>query len=168
VFRSPFAYPLVRREDAPLGAEQRLRTYLESFLLRLLCKDARDDARVSLRSLPREKEARTLAQAAIALMERRIGEPLTLEDVCLELHVTKARLKEEFKRQTGQSVMRYFGMMKIERAKRMIREEDCSFSEVAERLGFATLQHFSSVFKKRTGVSPSAYAKSVKARSEAQ
>ena len=167
-FRLPFAYPLTRREDAPLGAEQRLRTYLESFLLQLLCKDARDDARVPLRSLPREKEARTPAQAAILLMEQRIGEGLTLEDFCLALHVTKARLKEEFKRQTGQSVMQYFGAMKIERAKRMIREEDCSFSAVAERLGYATLQHFSSVFKKRTGVSPSAYAKSVKARSEAQ
>ncbi len=165
-FRFPFAYPLVRREDAPLGSEQRLRTYLDSFLLQLLCKEPRDADGATLRTLPREKESRSLAKAAIALMERRIGEPLTLEEMCLELLVTKARLKEAFKRQTGQSVMRYFSRMKIERAKRMIREEACSFSEVADRLGYATLQHFSSAFKKLTGVSPSAYARSVKARSE--
>src|SRR5690606_19240643 len=40
-FRFPFTYPLLRREDAPLGSEQRLRTYLDSFLLKLLCKEKR-------------------------------------------------------------------------------------------------------------------------------
>ncbi|WP_238392539.1 AraC family transcriptional regulator [Paenibacillus antri] len=165
-FRFPFTYPLIRREDAPFGCEQRLLHYLESFLLRLLCSNTRGAAQTSPRSLPRDKEYRSLVQAVIGFMERRIDEPLTLGEISQAMHVTKARLKEVFKEQTGQSVMRYFSLMKMERAKKIIREEACSFSEVAERLGFATPQYFSNAFKKLTGASPSEYARSVKARSE--
>ena len=58
--------------------------------------------------------------------------------------------------------MEYFGNLKIQKAKEMIREGSHNFTEIAALLGYNSIHYFSRHFKKVTGMTPSEYASSVK------
>jgi AraC-like DNA-binding protein len=64
----------------------------------------------------------------------------------------------------GLSPSRYVAAIRIERAKTMLREQpDLPVWEVAAILGYATHATFASVFRRETGMTPSAYRDSVAA-----
>ena len=67
-----------------------------------------------------------------------------------------------FREKTGGGAMEYFGTLKIDAAKRMIREGTHNFTEIAALLGYNSIHYFSRHFKKVTGMTPSEYASSVK------
>lgn len=52
------------------------------------------------------------------------------------------------------------------KAKRLIREESATVSEIAERLGYSSLHYFSKQFKHIMDMTPSDYARSITARAE--
>jgi YesN/AraC family two-component response regulator len=62
-----------------------------------------------------------------------------------------------FKKQTGMTMMNYLYTLRIEKAKQMFVHTDLLAKEVAGRVGFIDYFHFSKVFKKKTGTSPSEF-----------
>ena len=97
-----------------------------------------------------------------AYLEANIHRRLTLEDVCRENLVGRSYLQKIFREKTGGGVMEYFGRLKIESAKQMIRHNRNNFTEISTRLGYTSIHYFSRHFKKVTGMTPSEYASSVK------
>jgi YesN/AraC family two-component response regulator len=53
------------------------------------------------------------------------------------------------------TITHYMNSIKMERAKEMIMFEDLTLSEIAERLNYSNLSHFSTNFKKIAGLPPS-------------
>lgn len=164
-FHFPFKYPLQRNKNQPIGCEQLIKAYLEIFLIQLLRKDTLIDNNVSLSSLAKEKDQDGLTSAIIHYMEQKLDTKVTLTEMSHTLHVAKTMLKDVFKKNTGYSIMEYFSRMKIERAKAFIRDDVHNFTEISQKIGFSSVHYFSKTFKKAIGMSPSEYAKSVKARS---
>ena len=62
--------------------------------------------------------------------------------------------------------MSWFGALKIQAARRLIREGRLNFTQIAARLGFQSVHYFSRRFRQATGMSPSEYERSVKMLSE--
>ena len=60
--------------------------------------------------------------------------------------------------------MAYFGEQKIALAKYLIRSDSKSFTEIAEELGFSSVNYFSKVFKARVGISPTEFSRYVSKR----
>ena len=56
--------------------------------------------------------------------------------------------------------------MKVEFAKQLIRENQLNFTQISDFLGYSSIHYFSRQFKKVTGMTPSEYSTSIKARSE--
>ncbi|MBD2871699.1 AraC family transcriptional regulator [Paenibacillus arenilitoris] len=159
-------HELVRRDGAPFASEQAMRNYLEMLLIRLIRQ--RDDAdRQAARkpaSFQTEKAEQQTAERIIAFMREHLSEQLTLDRLCKELHLGKSRLKEIFQAQAGIGAMDYFKQLKIEEAKTLIREQQYNFTEIAAMLGYGSIHYFSRDFKKATGMPPSDYARTAKAR----
>ena len=157
----PAVHTLVRRENAPFGSEQLLASALEELLIRLL---RRGDA------LPAGREKKVRAREPIsdiiAYLEQRLDQPLSLSQICRDNLVGRAQLERCFHEQTGGGVIDYFGKLKIDAARQMIREGRLNFTQIAAHLGFRSVQYFSRRFKALTGMSPSEYARSVKMLSE--
>lgn len=65
-----------------------------------------------------------------------------------------------FKKQTGTTLMSYLYTHRIEKAKMMFLQTDLLAKEVASRVGFIDYFHFSKVFKKKTGYTPSEFISS--------
>lgn len=58
--------------------------------------------------------------------------------------------------------MQYFNQLKLEAAVELMCNTALSYSEIAARLGFSSPAYFSRLFKKKMGLSPSEYIKSLK------
>ena len=56
----------------------------------------------------------------------------------------------------------HFSRMKMDAARRLIREGQLNITEISSRLGFSSVHYFSRRFKKLTGMTPTEYARSVK------
>jgi AraC-like DNA-binding protein len=62
--------------------------------------------------------------------------------------------------------MEYFSWLKIEAAKKLIRENRYNYSQIANLLGYSSYQYFSLQFKNYTRMTPSQYHRSIKSFSE--
>ena len=165
-FLSPLDDPdlkqLERSAGAKPGAEQLVKTYLELFLLTLYRKGQGSGAESRPDVLRQEKANRHIIDSVVTYLEKNIGLRLKLEDICRDNLVGRSQLQKVFREWTGGGVMDYFGRLKIEAAKRMIREGQRNFTEIAAGLGYTSIHYFSRHFKKVAGMTPSEYASSVK------
>lgn len=100
--------------------------------------------------------------SVIGYMERRLYEKMTMNELCSALSFSKSYVSRRFSNVCGQSVMEYYNRMKIQEAKRLIRETDLTFQEISERLMLANPHYFSTLFGKYVGMTPTQYKKSCK------
>lgn len=168
-FLSPLDDPelkhIARRAGAPPGAEQMLRISLEALLIELYRgghAPAATGAEAKPASLFRETSRQESIDRVVAYLEQHISQNLTLADICRDNLVGRSYLQKVFREKTGGGVMEYFGRLKIERAKQLIREGRSNFTEISVTLGYNSIHYFSRHFKKVTGMTPSEYASSVK------
>lgn len=156
----PTTTGMTRRDHAPFASEQLLGAALEELLIRLIRRgEAPPPPQPGAMQLRGREE---LFGRVRTYLEARLDRSLTLEQVCRDNLVGRSRLQQLFRARTGGGVMEYFGHLKIEAAKGLIREGRMNFTEIAAALGYQSIYYFSRYFKKVAGMTPSEYAHSVK------
>lgn len=80
-----------------------------------------------------------------------------LDDLAEMSNLSLSRFQHRFKEEVGIPPAEYINRSKIEKAKEMVKQDEISIQDIAYDLGFSSPLYFSTVFKKFTGVSPSAY-----------
>lgn len=133
----------------------RLKKELELIIIELLDKEYGNTPVCSAEN--RKKE---LATALSDYLKMNISKSLTLPEIAEELSVSTSHLKAISNDTFGMPPIAYFITLKIDAAKRLIRESSLNFTEISLRLGFNTVHYFSYLFKKRVGMSPTEYARS--------
>lgn len=140
------------------GATQLMASYFEEFLIKL--------TRLGGDKILASAQSRLIAKnSTVELIEnylkQNIGNTLYMPSLCKRFHISKSQLSQIFKDCTSKSVMQYFTDLKIEEAKKLLRETNLSISEIAERLSYTSIHSFSRAFKITTGFSPRAYKGSI-------
>lgn len=158
----PFSNGLDRKEDASFGAEQMILLYLQQFLLSLYRNNAISQVPKASLSVLKERMDNDIVEDVIDFLNENIGNTLSFDDVLRYSKTSSTGLKSLFKEKTGMGVMQYFNLLKIERAKMLIREDNYNFTQIANILAYDSIHYFSKQFKKLTGMTPSEYASSVK------
>lgn len=77
-----------------------------------------------------------------------------------------SRVSHLFSSTEGITIERFFIQMKLDKVKEWLFYEEMQLSEMAWKLGYSSVQHLSSQFKKHTGMTPSAYKKIKKGSAE--
>ena len=96
--------------------------------------------------------------AAQELLERRFTEPLRLEEIASAVDTSPFHLCRQFRRATGWTMHRYLTHLRIAHAlERLIDEPRVRLLDLALDLGFDGHSHFSAVFRRLVGRSPSAF-----------
>lgn len=98
----------------------------------------------------------------IDFMEKRLYGKFTMDELSAELSFGKTYISRYFTKACGYSVIDYFTKMKVNEAKKLIREGKHNFFEISEMLMFTNSHYFSTIFKKHTGMTPTQYKKSCK------
>ncbi len=105
--------------------------------------------------LPKTKTHETeLFKLALQIMNERISEQLTVENLADELNMSVSSLKRLFDKYAGMSVHKYFLTLKIKTATVLLKG-GMSVSEVSDALGFSSQGYFSTTYKRETGTNPS-------------
>lgn len=73
------------------------------------------------------------------------------------LNLSPNYLSDLLKKETGKSAQEHIHLFIIEKAKNSLLNSSNSISEIGYSLGFEYPQHFSNLFKSKTGISPRAY-----------
>ena len=98
-----------------------------------------------------------LVQAAQAYITAHSREKFSLQAVADALYINKSYLLRLFKARTGNTLLGYHNRVRCEQAKQMLADTALSISEVGEAVGFVSSSHFTHVFKKNVGVTPTEY-----------
>ena len=114
----------------------------------------------------RRKDTRYV-ERAIGQFRENIESQVRLPDLAWSLGITEEYLAKLFREEVGMPPMKYFRIMKIEEAERLLSEGTWSVKEVSWMLGFASQHHFSKAFKATRGYNPSE-CKSGAAKSNAE
>jgi signal transduction histidine kinase/ligand-binding sensor domain-containing protein/DNA-binding response OmpR family regulator len=75
-----------------------------------------------------------------------------------EVGISRAQLHRKMKEITGISTSEFIRNIRLEQAARLLREQKINVTQVAYTVGFSNLAHFSTIFRKHFGMSPSEYA----------
>ncbi len=104
-----------------------------------------------------EGQTGQLVQKAADFMENNYANNITVEDTAEFAGVSRSSLYRAFMEQLNCSPSRYLCEIRMEHAKRLLRDTELRINEVAHSVGIADALYFSRLFLKETGVSPSAY-----------
>lgn len=150
------------RIQQPFGSEQLIKIHLEELLISLVRLSIYSPGVYKLSSTTKEHFNENQTDKIIKFMENNVFNRLSFKDISDHYNMSRTNLKVVFKSSTGMSVMTYYNKLKIDEAKRMIREEDLNLTQISEKLGYTSIHYFSRHFKKETGMTPSEYNHSVR------
>ncbi|GIO11088.1 hypothetical protein J19TS2_06430 [Cohnella xylanilytica] len=95
---------------------------------------------------------------ALDYMRERYAEEVTSDAIAEHIGISKDHLRHLFKEETGETVLDALTRIRIDEAKRLLRDGSLKIYEIAERVGYRNGQYFSQVFRKATGMNPLEYA----------
>jgi two-component system response regulator YesN len=98
---------------------------------------------------------------------RHYSEPgLSIGLAASRLFISESYLSKLIRRMLGTSFVDYLAEYRVERAKELLASSDMLGYEVAELVGYTDPRYFASLFKRRTGLSPSEYRRSLRSGAE--
>jgi len=159
-FDLPVSSPDIRKmplaKTASLGSLQLIKNLTEILLIHLMRRET-GKVDTAAQFLLKEDYEEHITREIIAYLKANVTGTVTVDDIAKTLCYTKSYLFRRFKRSTGDTIMSYFLKLKIDVAKKLLREGRASVSDIAASLSFDSPNYFSKAFKKVTGRTPMQY-----------
>ncbi|RAV02318.1 response regulator [Paenibacillus sp. YN15] len=92
-----------------------------------------------------------------AFIDEHYADNLTVADIAGYVYLSQTYVSLLFRQETGETIYEYLMKVRIERAKELLRDPRTKFYEVCQAVGYTDPSYFSKLFKKMTGLTPSAY-----------
>lgn len=96
---------------------------------------------------------------ALRLMHANPAHNWTVSELAHEAATSRSALADRFTELIGESPMKYLAGWRVQLAKQMLRDGDCSIAEVATRVGYESEAAFNRAFKRSAGSPPAAWRK---------
>jgi len=98
-----------------------------------------------------------LVQNIKEIVAKRFHEQLSVADIANAIYLSPGYANIMFKKETGRTIFDYLIDVRIENAKRLLREPDAKVAVVAENVGYINTSYFCLMFKKCVGITPAEY-----------
>lgn len=108
---------------------------------------------VNCKFLANEADREKIINAREILIKH-IGEPITIKELSRKVAINECYLKKGFKEMFGTTIFDFYQSQRMEHAKYLLYEKGLSVTEVSLMLGYSSISHFSTAFKKHTGLKP--------------
>ena len=117
------------------------------------CMAGEGEEEFSCKFLENEADRDKIALAREILLQH-IGEPLTIRELSRKAAINECYLKKGFKEMYGTTIFDFFQSQRMEHAKYLLYEKGLTVTDVSAQLGYSSISHFSTAFKKHTGLKP--------------
>lgn len=145
--------------DEPiLGGTQVIKNRLEILLIALLRK-ATSRPSEDVRFLRGGGAGGHIVDLILSRMQENLAAGLSVSELCDGIAYSRSYVFKQFRAATGRSIADHYNAMRVEEAKRLIREGERTLGEIAEHLHFDSPNYFGKTFKRYTGLTPRAYRK---------
>lgn len=108
---------------------------------------------INCKFLANEADREKIVNAREILIQH-IGEPITIKELSRKVAMNECYLKKGFKEMFGSTIFDFYQSQRMEHAKYLLYEKGLSVTEVSLMLGYSSISHFSTAFKKHTGLKP--------------
>lgn len=99
----------------------------------------------------------TAVLRAIDAMQKRLGDPLTVDDMARAAMFSKFHFTRMFQRITGISPGRFLSALRLQRAKELLVSTSMKVADISVSVGYNSVGTFSSRFSRSVGMSPTIY-----------
>lgn len=109
---------------------------------------------------PAPEEGASVGNTVYSVMryiDAHICEPVRVEEIAKELGYSGCYLSHLFREKMGATIRQYLAAQKIAKSLELMENSKLSLTQIAERLGYDSLQSFDRSFKRVMGASPSGY-----------
>ncbi len=113
----------------------------------------REESSFSCKFLSNEADREKIVKAREILLQH-IGEPITIKALSRKVAINECYLKKGFKEIFGTTIFDFYQSQRMEHAKYLLYDKGLSVTEVSLLLGYSSISHFSTAFKKHTGIKP--------------
>ena len=100
-----------------------------------------------------------IVKTALKYMEENYTQKITLAEVAEKTYVSQWHLSKLLNGHTGKSFSELLNHIRIEEAKKLLKDPSLRIGDISEEVGFMDVAHFSKVFKKLEGISANEYRK---------
>jgi len=100
-----------------------------------------------------KRESQLIEQAKTIMIENVFVE-LNLQDITSRLNISYSLFRKKFKEYTGLAPAKYFNELRLNKAKQLLVETNYLTKEISFMLQYGSTDHFATVFKKATGITP--------------
>ncbi|MBR3978308.1 MAG: helix-turn-helix transcriptional regulator [Oscillospiraceae bacterium] len=158
-FVFPFEKKLKLLSKPTIGAQQMVCNELEKLLIHLIRARVSKNREIVFMMSSMELE-HSLSNDIYNLLKAHLYDNITLEEISQQTYYSKTFLNGIFKKSIGLPIMKYYTMMKIHEAKRLLRG-NMTVADVAAQLSFESSTYFTKVFKKYVHMTPTEYKKTL-------
>lgn len=103
-----------------------------------------------------------IVEQIINYMDQHYSEKISLDQIAKNMYLSPFYISKIFKSEVGEAPINYLINVRMEKAKEILEKySDISIQKVAAEVGYEDAYHFSKLFKKHYGVSPSKYMKAI-------
>ncbi|MHB9095554.1 MAG: PocR ligand-binding domain-containing protein [Eubacteriales bacterium] len=100
-----------------------------------------------------------IIEAATQYIRKHYDQNLTINEIARVVYISPYYLSHIFKEHLNCTLIDYLTKVRMEQAKKLLRNPRLSIVDVAEKIGYNDPGYFSKVFKKTVGISPSIFKK---------
>ena len=158
-FSFPFNKKLKLLSSPLYGAQQLVENSIEKLFIYLVRNEINQNDQIKFVMNSVELE-NNLINDIVSLLKANLYTRITLDQISQQTFYSKTFLNTIFKKNLGSTIMQYYTYLKIQEAKKLLREH-VSPTTVSIQLGFDSPTYFTKVFKKYTNLTPSAYKKTI-------
>ncbi|MBT7313456.1 MAG: GlxA family transcriptional regulator [Halieaceae bacterium] len=121
----------------------------------LVCERHRSDAEMQVIPMwSRKADMQPKLKEVLQLMEANLEEPITLQELADYVSLSRRQLERLFLKHLHSTPSRYYLKLRLDRARRLLKQTSRSIVEITSMCGFVSTTHFSRCYRKYMGVSP--------------
>lgn len=147
--------------DPPFGAMQLWQSSIEQMLVSIYLRGDSMKRQTRIDTYMHQNTCNQMAERVKEYLEGHLDQMLTLPEIANALCCSVSQMKKLFHQQYKQGIIDYFIDLKISEAKRMIKEGEYNFTQIASLLGYDNFSYFSKLFKTRTDMTMTECARSI-------
>lgn len=165
-YRVPEGRDRVKRTAAYYSLDEKTSLFKYSLLKEVPADKEKIDTLISplsdmltLALISTGEKRKTVAGKIIDYINGNYALPITSDDICRALSISRAYMSREFNREVNMPLRDYINQVRVKNAKVLLESSGLTVSEIAYTVGFSDSGYFSAVFKKAVGQPPREYKK---------